>query len=519
MKRIFRFLFAVAISATMISCSKFDDTAIWQAINKHSEEIASLKERCNKFNSDLESLQQLVGALQGADYITNCTPLADGSGYTIIFKSGKSIVINHGKDGTTPQIGIEKDTDDLYYWTMDGEWLLDKDGNKIKAGGVDGKDGIAPQLKIQDGDWYLSTDGGQKWTKLGKATGEDGKSLFTSVTPGDNYVSFVLSNGTELKVPYYCQGLGQIAITGDFSDLTAYSATLFGCCNWKGTEEEGLSVAYGIEYSSSDLTVAPIRVRATSRNEDNKFSCALTGLYSSTKYYYRAYVYFNEQYSFGEVKTFTTASFPEIVDLGLSVKWRSWNLGADRPEEYGGYYQWAGTTDVTDTKIYLDWSNCPYHTGSSSSTGWTKYILSSHSSYWSGTGSPDNKTVLDPEDDVAHVKLGGKWRMPTIAERDELRNTNNCSWTWTSINGINGYKVQSKKAGFTGNWIFLPAAGYRYDGGRGLGDVGSLGIYWSSSLTWYGPYFARCLCFDSDGVFEDTDSYRYYGQSVRPVSD
>lgn len=200
---------------------------------------------------------------------------------------------------------------------------------------------------------------------------------------------------------------------------------------------------------------------------------------------------------------------PALVDLGLSVKWRAWNLGASKPEDYGGYYQWAGTTDVTDKSIYLDWDNCPYHTGSRLSTGWTKY--NTESSY----GIVDNKTVLDPKDDVAHVKLGGKWRIPTMAEWKELRNTSNCSWTWTSINGINGFKVQSKKAGFTDNWIFLPAAGYR--NGSGLRGAGSLGDYWSSSLSADDPYDAYGLAFDS---YDVCTSYggRCVGQSVRPVS-
>lgn len=208
---------------------------------------------------------------------------------------------------------------------------------------------------------------------------------------------------------------------------------------------------------------------------------------------------------------------PEVVDLGLSVNWATCNLGASKPEEYGGYYQWAGTTDVTNKSISLDWSNCPYHKGTSSSTtGWTKYVPADKSSFWSGSNNPDNKTVLDPEDDIAHVKLGGNWRMPTIEEWDELKNTSNCSWTWTSINGINGYKVQSKVAGFTDNWIFLPAAGHRSSGS--LSDVGSYGYYWSSSLDTGNPNGACFLRFYSGDVYTH-NHYRYSGLSVRPVSE
>ena len=208
---------------------------------------------------------------------------------------------------------------------------------------------------------------------------------------------------------------------------------------------------------------------------------------------------------------------PEAVDLGLpsGLKWASFNLGASKPEEYGGHYQWAGLEDVTSTSIYLDSSNCPYHTGSSSLTGWTKYVPSGKSSYWSGSGSPDNKTVLDPEDDVAHVKLDGKWRMPTYAEWEELMN--NCTWTRTSQNGIQGYRVTSKKSGYTSKSIFLPGAGYRYR--DRLEGVGPYGRYWSSSLSTDYPRYAYVLYFNTADVGTSGSDYRFYGQSVRPVYD
>ena len=205
---------------------------------------------------------------------------------------------------------------------------------------------------------------------------------------------------------------------------------------------------------------------------------------------------------------------PQLVDLGLpgGLLWASFNLGATKPEEYGGYYQWAGLEDVTNTSIYLDWSNCPFHKGSSPSTGWTKYIPSSKSSYWSGTGNPDNKTILDPEDDVAHVKLGGKWRMPTIEEFQELKD--NCTSEWTKLNGVKGRKFTSK---INGNSIFLPAAGYRSSGS--LYNVGSNGHYWSSSLYTDSPRGACYLSFDSYDVNTSYYYYRSYGHSVRPVSE
>ena len=134
----------------------------------------------------------------------------------------------------------------------------------------------------------------------------------------------------------------------------------------------------------------------------------------------------------------------------------------------------------------------------------------------SSYGTVDYKTVLEPEDDAAHVKLGGKWRMPTDAEWDELMNTDNCSWTWTTINGVNGRKVQSKKSGYTDNWIFLPAAGDR--SGTSLYDAGSRGYYWSSSLNKGTPDRAWLVYFYYGEVFR-RDDFRCNGQSVRPVSE
>ncbi len=188
----------------------------------------------------------------------------------------------------------------------------------------------------------------------------------------------------------------------------------------------------------------------------------------------------------------------EAVDLGLSVKWATCNVGATKPEEYGGYYAWGETEEKNNYK----WSTYKWCNGSF--TAMTKYCTRS------GYGTVDYKTVLDLEDDVAHVKWGGSWRMPTKAEQDELRK--NCTWTWTTQNGVDGYKV----TGTNGNSIFLPAAGYRL--GTDLNKSSSLGNYWSSSLSGSASYFACYLSFRSGrcGWYND---FRYHGRSVRPVSE
>ena len=197
---------------------------------------------------------------------------------------------------------------------------------------------------------------------------------------------------------------------------------------------------------------------------------------------------------------------PEYVDLGLSVKWATFNVGASNPEGYGDYFAWGETSPKSD----YSWSTYKYCKGSYDNM--TKYCSNGSYGY---NGYTDNKTVLDPADDAAHANWGGSWRMPTKAEQDELRNTSNCTWTWTTLNGVNGFKVESKKSGYAGNWIFLPAAGVR--SGTSLYDVGSHGYYWSSSLSTDNPYDAYYQQFESRVVTRVHYYFRWIGWSVRPV--
>ena len=187
------------------------------------------------------------------------------------------------------------------------------------------------------------------------------------------------------------------------------------------------------------------------------------------------------------------------VDLGLSVKWATCNVGATTPEGYGNYYAWGETSPKTT----YNWSSYKYCNGSYDTM--TKYCTKS--SY----GTVDNKTTLELSDDAARVNWGGSWRMPTLAEQEELMDTDNCTWTWTTQNGVKGYKVTSKK---NGNSIFLPATGHRYD--DDLNDAGDYGDYWSSSLSAYYSDNAYYFYFNSSNVYRNY-YYRCYGRSVRPV--
>ena len=184
----------------------------------------------------------------------------------------------------------------------------------------------------------------------------------------------------------------------------------------------------------------------------------------------------------------------EYVDLGLSVKWAKYNLGASKPSDYGNYYAWGETEPKTD----YTWATYKWGT----ENNFTKY------------NATDGKIVLDPEDDAATAKLGSPWRMPTWDEIKEL--LNNCTWTWTTQDGVNGCEVK----GPNGNSIFLPAAGYR-DRSE-LDYAGSRGYYWSSSRNTTYSYSDRYsdranrLYFDAD-LHNWTSGFRYSGFPVRPV--
>ena len=259
MKKYF-FIYALVLCA-FVGCK--DNSGLYGLLSDYDFRIAELEKICDQLNTNISSLQTIVEAQQTGDYITGITPIMENGkeiGYTITFANHEPITIYHGKNGTngkdgkdgqngtngtngangqdgrTPIIGVAQDTDGIYYWTLDGTWILDGTGNKIRVTGKDGKDGqdgmngtdgtngtngtdgadgqdgITPQLKIEADYWYISYDGGTTWTQLGKAKGDkgedgadgqdgqDGDSMFQSVTYDDNNVYFTLANGTLLTI-------------------------------------------------------------------------------------------------------------------------------------------------------------------------------------------------------------------------------------------------------------------------------------------------------------------------------
>ena len=201
-------LLIFTVLATLVGCGQYDDSELKSDINDLKSRMAALEKQCKNMNENLTSLQAIVNASQKQDGIVSVTDLPDGQGYSVKFVSGKVIYLYNGTNGTgssTPKISVRQDSDGIYYWTVDGEWLI-VDGKKVRASATDGKDAVTPQFKIEDGFWYVSYDGGNSWSKLGKATGDDGKGsdgFFKSVTVEDGYAVFVMNDSeqTTLRIP------------------------------------------------------------------------------------------------------------------------------------------------------------------------------------------------------------------------------------------------------------------------------------------------------------------------------
>lgn len=173
----------------------------------------------------------------------------------------------------------------------------------------------------------------------------------------------------------------------------------------------------------------------------------------------------------------------QYVDLGLSVVWATCNVGASSPEKSGDYFAWGGTDDVTE------WGSDNYK----------KYSRST---------SDISGTVRD----VARVEWGGRWRMPSLADFREL--LNKCTWTFTTLNGVDGYRVKGRN----GNSIFLPSAGYVMAGGR-LYNYNEDGLYWSSTPDGKDSRSAINLYFSYEKEYYTDCGDRSFGYTVRPVAD
>ena len=287
--------------------------------------------------------------------------------------------------------------------------------------------------------------------------------------------------------------------TTNVSNITQTTATSGG----NVTSDGGANVtARGVCWSTSQNPTIS-NSHTTDGNGTGSFTSSITGLTANTTYYVRAYATNSAGTGYGDVVSFTTLEEEnggiinghEYVDLGLpsGLKWATCNVGASSPEDHGDYFAWGETTTKAE-----------YTSGNSLTCG--LYISELQSQ-----GIVDGNGNLTPSHDAATANWGGTWRLPTKAELREL--LHNCTWEWTALNGINGYKV----TGPNGNHIFLPAAGYR--NGSSLNNAGTYGDYWSSTPIDSNYDDSACFLYFYDGDESVDYDNRRYGLTVRPISE
>ena len=281
----------------LFGCSdKYDDSALRNDLNDLENRVTKLEELCKQMNTNISSLQKIVEALQDNLSISKVEQISDG--YIIHFSDGSTATIKNGKNSEdAPIIGVKKDTDGIYYWTLDGEWLTDEKGNKVKAQGTDGKDGvdgedgndgvdgedgtdgtngkdgITPQLKIENGRWMLSMDNGKTWTDIGQATGADGtdgedgvdgkdgtNGIFKSVREDDDNVYFTLEDDSIITIPK--SDNSEFAIAFDTTDIAILNGG------------ESKTISYTITSATENTVVKAIaqdgwkvKINATSTNK------------------------------------------------------------------------------------------------------------------------------------------------------------------------------------------------------------------------------------------------------------
>lgn len=279
-----------------------------------------------------------------------------------------------------------------------------------------------------------------------------------------HYVASVSIDGTESTgsvKTFKTAGTSVTVSTSDATDVTEFTATLNGRLTVEGTESPTIEVWFLYKDNSNsldELTQNGSKVSAT-LNNDGSFSVSNPPLSYNCSYGYVACASVGDKTLYGEVKSFKTKPCPpEVVDLGLSVKWRSWNVGASKPEEYGRFFAWG---DV----VGQIWDG----------TSWSGGGFS----YKAPEFELDSKGNLKPGFDAARVALGANWRMPTKAELQEL--VDNCDTAWVCVNHVHGILFTGKKQGYTDKSIFMPAAG-----SGGSGDVyiysDETCYYWTSTF-------------------------------------
>ncbi len=456
-----------------------------------------------------------AGIKESIDFLFDATKLKDGGmyeanktsycrttiPYSVEVYANAHLFNNHSEVAANASITYSKEPQwgtDKYILPLFSTPVYERGASSDKAGisSIVSRDLIVPSvigMRLYDSNGnYLSEQSAQSASNSYKQ--EKFTTVFTGLQENKEYVAHptvTIFGYTMEATPTLKFKINETvsATTGTVSNITSTSATISGSVTGVASAQKTVSI--GIVYNTfGSPSVTNGITLASGKTTNGDFSVSLAGLKENTTYYYCSYIAVDGTYYYGSVLSFTTNKKSEdltpgdAIDLGLSVKWASHNVGASSPEGYGGYYAWGETEEKSD----YSWNTYKYY---NSQTGFINI------------GSDISGTQYD----VAHVKWGGSWRMPTEAEMDEL--CQKCTSTMISYQGILGRKF----FGPNGNSIFLPEAGDFPD--TALYRVGSLGAYWNSAIN--NNNCGSCLCF---GFFCNLSfCTRNAGLNVRPVTE
>ena len=353
----------------------------------------------------------------------------------------------------------------------------------------------------------------------------DDSGVVTGVAAGETKID-VQAGGIGVVCNVTVNAAKQIAFSDVATADVAFSTvTLSGKLNVSGftfqyaeamfyyMETDGNPTAADIKQNGSQSTSTRITIQENEALSET-FTAKVSNLAVKTRYCYVSAVRLSVtgEFVFGEVQSFTTAdlpAIPETVDMGFGPKWRGWNVGASKAEDYGNYYAWGetNTKDEYSWETYKFWRS--YNT-------MTKYVSNPKEGY--PANFSDGKVDLESIDDAATQNLGSSWRMPTYQEMIALMD--NVDLKWTRYKDVYGIVMTSKIEGFSNAVLFFPAGGYRYGSGSGAVKVGVYGSYWTASVNINSAKQAGSLVLQKNvrDCTVGNAAYRYEGYNVRPVA-
>ena len=475
--------------------------------------VEALEAQCKQLNSDIATLQTLITALQQNDMIASIAG-SETDGYTITFVSGKVITLKSGEtgaDGYSPVVGAKQDSDSIYYWTIDGEFVKDSVGNALSVTGADGATGITPLLQIDEtGYWQISYDNGTTWTTLGQATGDAGKSFFQKIEFTESDATITLIDGTKLILPRTTDGENDYTLTYDanggegtmdtetiWSQLVtsvkecAFTRTGYWFLAWN-TQPDGTGIAYEVG--------SPIILKEN------------TTLYAQ----------------WDDLRLSVSVDKKVIFapgNLQYQASTNTWRFAEHQ-------YDYIGDANKNISTTYSGWIDLfGWGTGNNPTNTSTSYS--------------DYSTFTDWGTNIINGNVANTWRTLTNAEWGYIFNTRTNASSLYGIATVNGTKglillpdswslssgltFNAGTAAYTNNvysttqWsqmesagaVFLPAAGDRL--GTSVYYVQSYGFYWSSTV--YGSVDAYRLYFYDRFLLPQNGINRRYGQSVRLVQE